>query len=68
MNKRRVLEFVAVRRSDSKRWAIPGGFHPYGQDPVEAMKKIFTGKCLNDELSAETQAKVNTLFQGGMQV
>ena len=68
MNKRRVLEFVAVKRSDSKRWAIAGGFFPYNCDPVESMKKIFIAKCLNDKMSTQVQQDVDVLFSKGKEV
>ena len=72
-NKRRVLEFVAVKRSGSKHWAIPGGFLPFEnrENPVPAMKQIFNYKCFNnrlDTMGSDLNELVSKLFDDGKEV
>lgn len=71
-NEKRVLEFVAIYRHDSKQWAIPGGMQVFGR-PVHASLKIeFVEDALegieDEELSKTTSQKLDMLWQTGKEV
>ncbi|XP_041372305.1 transient receptor potential cation channel subfamily M member-like 2 [Gigantopelta aegis] len=65
-----MLEFVAVKRSDNKEWAIPGGICEPGENAWNVLRTDFTeeslGSLMDDpEEKKRIEDKLNTLSKSG---
>ncbi|XP_048583807.1 transient receptor potential cation channel subfamily M member 7 isoform X3 [Nematostella vectensis] len=70
---KRVLEFVAIQRSDTKEWAIPGGMMEVGDTISKTLKKEFFEEALcsleeSEEEREKMEAKLHTFFSQGIEV
>ena len=65
---RRILEFVAIQRRDTKEWAIPGGMVDADEEISLTLKREFNEEALNslqDEQKEKTKRDIKKLFKNG---
>jgi ADP-ribose pyrophosphatase len=67
------FEFVAIKRKDNGEWAIPGGMVDAGEQVSLTLKREFGEEALNTlelspESKADAMAKVERLFDNGLEV
>lgn len=65
-----VLEFVAIKRTDTGDWAIPGGMVDPGEAVSRTLKREFGEEAMNSLEASEAEKKeiekhINQLFEGG---
>ena len=70
---RPILQFVAIRRRDTKEWALPGGMVDPGERVTKTLWREFAEEALNSgeknaEEVEEARAKLQELFSGGQEV
>lgn len=74
VTKKPILQFVAIERSDTKEWAIPGGMCDIGEHVSKTLKREFLEEAVDStnpkEIAKanEIEKKMENLFKKGVEV
>lgn len=61
--KKKILQFISIKRRDNSEWAIPGGIVDNGENVSLTLKREFSEEALNHiEMNQHERSKVNDLI------
>ncbi|CAF4934259.1 unnamed protein product [Pieris macdunnoughi] len=70
---RQILQFIAIKRSDTREWALPGGMVDPGEKVAATAIREFQEEALNTLEASEAEKeslkeKFNNFFSGGIEI